>query len=86
MNNLDSLRKRSSILNMLRTSLNRILHKDLHLHSYKIPMVQELKAQDHAHRLQFAREVRQLQQHFFLRQASFSPKWAFEQTKQQVLE
>ena len=30
-----STRKHSSILNVLRTSLNRILHKDLHLQPYK---------------------------------------------------
>ena len=30
-----STRKQSSILNVLRTSLNRILHKDLHLQPYK---------------------------------------------------
>jgi len=29
------IRKQSSILNMFRTSLNCILHKDLHLQSYK---------------------------------------------------
>jgi hypothetical protein len=40
-----------------RTSLNRILHKDLHLHPYKIQIVQALKPNDPAQRLQFANEV-----------------------------
>lgn len=52
-----STRKRSSVLNVPRTSLIRILHKDLHFHPYKIQMVQELKPQDRAHRLQFANDM-----------------------------
>lgn len=52
-----STRKRSNALGLPRTSLIRILHNDLHLHPYKIQMVQELKPQDHAHRLQFANEM-----------------------------
>jgi hypothetical protein len=53
-------RMRSSILNVPKTSLNSILHKDLHLYSYKIKMIQGLKPQVHAQMLQFAREVHQL--------------------------
>lgn len=52
-----STRKRASVLNLPRTSLNRILHKDLHLHPYKIQIVQALKPSDHAQRLKFADEM-----------------------------
>ena len=52
-----STEKRSSILNMPRRTLNRVLHKDLYLHPHKIEMVQELNSQDRAQRLQFANEM-----------------------------
>lgn len=52
-----STRKRSSVLNVSRTSLNRILHKDLHLHPYKIQIVQQLRPSDYTKRLQFANEM-----------------------------
>lgn len=52
-----STRKRSSVLNVPRTSLNRILHKDLRLHPYKIQIVQALMPQDPGTRLQFANEM-----------------------------
>ncbi|KAL4710049.1 hypothetical protein ACJJTC_011634 [Scirpophaga incertulas] len=41
-----SIRKRAVALNVHRSSLCRILHKDLKLHPYKIQLVQELKPQD----------------------------------------
>lgn len=40
-----SIRKRAVALNVHRSSLCRILHKDLKLHPYKIQLVQELKPQ-----------------------------------------
>ncbi|CAK1579832.1 unnamed protein product [Parnassius mnemosyne] len=56
-NPTQSTRKRSSALNLPRTSLQRILKKDLHLHPYKIQLVQELKDTDTIHRLNFANEM-----------------------------
>ncbi|XP_018375528.1 PREDICTED: uncharacterized protein LOC108769183 [Trachymyrmex cornetzi] len=49
-----STRRRSQQLSISRTSLRRILHKDLGLFAYKIQMTQELKANDHPLRYQFA--------------------------------
>ncbi|CAG9782220.1 unnamed protein product [Diatraea saccharalis] len=54
-----STRKRASVLNLPRTSLNRILHKDLHLYPYKIQIVQALKPSDHVQRLKFVDEMLQ---------------------------
>ncbi|GBP20083.1 hypothetical protein EVAR_13855_1 [Eumeta japonica] len=48
-----SIRKRAVALNVHRSSLFRILHKDLKLHPYKIQLVQELKPQDAGQRLEF---------------------------------
>lgn len=56
-NPTQSTRKRSSALNLSRTSLQRILKKDLLLHPYKIQLVQELKDTDPMHRLNFANEM-----------------------------
>lgn len=56
-NPTQSTRKRSSALNLPRTSLQRILKKDLHLHPYKIQLVQKLKDTDTIHRLNFANEM-----------------------------
>lgn len=49
-----STRRRSQQLAISRTSLRRILHKDLGLFAYKVQMTQELKANDHPLRYQFA--------------------------------
>ncbi|XP_046962436.1 uncharacterized protein LOC124531912 [Vanessa cardui] len=49
-----SSRKRSAELAISRTSLRRILTKDLKLHPYKLQLVQELKPNDHHLRLAFA--------------------------------
>jgi len=50
-----STRRRSQQLAISRTSLKRILHKDLGLFVYKVQMTQELKANDHPIRYQFAK-------------------------------
>ena len=42
-----SIRRRSQQLNILETSLRRILHKDLGMAPYKVQLVQELKPIDH---------------------------------------
>ena len=42
-----SLRRRSQQLNIPRSTMQRILTKDLHLHAYKIQLTQELKPTDH---------------------------------------
>lgn len=52
-----SIRKWSSVLSLHKTSLNRILHKDLHLHPFKIQIVQQITSNDHTRRLQFANEM-----------------------------
>lgn len=52
-----STRKRAAALNVSRSSLLRILHKDLHMHPYKLQLVQELQPRDHANRLLFANEI-----------------------------
>lgn len=52
-----SVRKRAHALNVPRSSLHRILRKDLKLHPYKIQLVQELKPQDAGQRLQFVNQV-----------------------------
>lgn len=49
-----STRRRSQQLAISRTSLRRILHKDLGLFAYKVQMTQELKANDHPLRYQFS--------------------------------
>lgn len=52
-----STRKRAAALNVTRSSVLRILHKDLHMHPYKIQLVHELKPTDPANRLLFANEM-----------------------------
>lgn len=49
-----STRRRSAQLGMSRTSLQRILKRDLKMFPYKIQMVQQLLPQDHQARLQYA--------------------------------
>lgn len=49
-----STRHRSQELNISRTSLMRILHKDLGMTPYKVQLVQELKPHDHPQRFRFA--------------------------------
>lgn len=48
-----SVRRRSQLLCISPTSLWRILHKNLHLHAYKIQLTQELKETDHGQRREF---------------------------------
>ena len=48
-----STRRRSQQLHISRTSLIRILHKDLNLHAYKVQLTQELKPTDHVKRRQW---------------------------------
>ncbi|RVE40724.1 hypothetical protein evm_014625 [Chilo suppressalis] len=52
-----STRKRSSVLNISRRSLQRILNLDLKLHPYKLQLTQELKDSDFIARLTFANEM-----------------------------
>ena len=49
-----STRHRSQQLDISRTSLMRILHKDLVLKQYKVQLVQQLKPTDHLNRLRSA--------------------------------
>lgn len=49
-----SIRHRSQELNISRSTMQRILVKDLHLHAYKVQLVQEIKPSDHAQRREFA--------------------------------
>lgn len=49
-----STRQRSQQLNISRTSLRRILHKDLGLFAYKVQLTQELKQNDHPLRYRFS--------------------------------
>ena len=50
-----SLQRRSQQLNILETSLRRILYKDLVMTPYKVQLVQELKPIDHSMRFRFAK-------------------------------
>jgi len=52
-----SLRHRSQQLDIPRSSMQRILTKDLHLHAYKIQLTQELKPTEHVHRREFVNWV-----------------------------
>jgi hypothetical protein len=52
-----SLRHRSQQLDIPRSTMQRILTKDLHLHAYKIQLTQELKPTDHVHRREFVNWV-----------------------------
>ncbi|GJQ71943.1 hypothetical protein Trydic_g3052 [Trypoxylus dichotomus] len=58
-----SVRKRASALNVLKSSIHRILCKDLRL-PYKLELIQELKPIDAAERLNFANEVIQRFRYF----------------------
>jgi hypothetical protein len=48
-----SIRHRSQELDIPRSTMQRILTKDLHLHTYEIQLTQELKPTDHVHRREF---------------------------------
>ena len=48
-----SIRRRGQELQISRSSLQRILTKDLCLHAYKIQLIQQLKPNDHAQRREF---------------------------------
>ena len=50
-----SIHRRSQQLNILKTSLSRILHKDLGMTPYKVQLVQEMKPIDHPMRFRFAK-------------------------------
>ena len=50
-----SIHRRSQQLNILETSLRRILHKDLGLTPYKVQLLQELKPIDHPMRFRLAK-------------------------------
>jgi len=52
-----SFRHRSQQLDIPRSTMQRILTKDLHLHAYKIQLTQELKPTDHVHRREFVNWV-----------------------------
>lgn len=60
-----STRKRSQVLNVKRTTLRRILHRDLHLKAYKIQLTQELKPNDANCRLNFANVMLERFNNFF---------------------
>jgi len=80
-----STRHRSQNLNISRTSLRRILNKDLGMKPYKVQLVQELKPHDHPMRFWFAQwaEQRLVEDEHFYRKNIFSDKarWLCEQTE-----
>src|SRR5215469_12205854 len=49
-----STRRRAQQLHLSRSSLMTIMHKDLHLHAYKVQLTQELKPLDHLKRRQWS--------------------------------
>lgn len=49
-----STRRRAQQLHLSRSSLMNIMHKDLHLHAYKVQLAQELKPLDHSKRREWA--------------------------------
>ena len=49
-----STRRRSQQLHLSRSSMMNIMHKDLHLHAYKVQLTQELKPTDHLKRRQWS--------------------------------
>jgi hypothetical protein len=57
-----SIPRRSQQLHITQTSLHRILHKDLHLHAYKVQLVQELKPRDHEQRRTFVQWALRMQE------------------------
>ena len=52
-----SIRHRSQQLDIPRSTMQRILTKDLHLHDYKIQLTQEVKPTDHVQRREFVNWV-----------------------------
>jgi hypothetical protein len=52
-----SIRHHSQQLDIPRSTMHRILTKDLHLHAYKNQLNQELKPTDHVQRLEFVNWV-----------------------------
>ena len=52
-----SLRKHAFAWNMSATSVHRILHRSLHMHPYKIMVVQELSESDYETRTNLSRDV-----------------------------
>lgn len=57
-----SIRHRGQELDISRSSLQRIVTKDLHLHAYKVQLAQELKPTDHAQRREFVEWIMEQQQ------------------------
>ena len=49
-----STRRRALQLHLSRSTLMNIMHKDLHLHAYKVQLAQELKPLDHSKRREWA--------------------------------
>lgn len=49
-----STRRRAQQLHLTRSSLMNIMHKDLHLHAYKVQLTQELKPSDHNQRREWS--------------------------------
>lgn len=68
-----SIRHRGQELQISRSSLQRILTKDLHLHAYKVQITQELKPRDHGQRREFVEWIIDRQN----RDADFSNKIIF---------
>ena len=54
-----SIRKHAFALHMSATSVHRILHRSLHMHTYKIMVVQELSERDHETRTNLSRDILQ---------------------------
>ena len=52
-----SIRHRSQQLDIPRSTMQRILTKNLHLHAYKIQLMQELKPTDHLQRQEFVNSM-----------------------------
>lgn len=74
-----SIPRRSQQLGISKTSLHRILHKDLSLHAYKVQLTQELKPADHAQRRTFVDWVLEMQagDNDFFRKIIFSDEAHF---------
>ena len=54
-----SIRKHAFALHMSATSVHRILHRSLHMHPYKIMVVQELSERDYETRTNLSRDILQ---------------------------
>lgn len=74
-----SIRHRGQELNLHRSTLQRILTKDLHLHAYKIQLTQQLQPNDHGQRRNFTNWIlEQLQtDHEFHKKIIFSDEAHF---------